>query len=581
VDVPITHEIELILAPPADIAADSTAALVNPELYPGGTGPEAMPLIELTANAVRAAQRNRVNVWSAEQESEIFLSYLLLGEGIFGGIQFNYTDGVTSGDVADHARLGRALRTAGGLVSRARRRADVAIMWDNSLTRLPYGSQRWGFSTDVRRVIEQHVPALATLLLRSGLAFDLLDVEAAQRSDYDPAVYPAIFLAAADILPRGAQRHLVSYVRAGGRLVCWPGPPALDENLGPCPILARACYPEARLRFHSEDAQEIELLGQRVRAWRGVQTFRLSPAARAIARRDGVPCGYSRRLGRGEALLLGTWLAADWVPGRGNTILEEQSLPSSTSSAQVIELGRGLARKRLGRQAAELVSGPLPGGSAQDLLVYAYENERRGGDVISGGALAYWDGQNVVGLVELNTTETGPVVSRIPYHPIDPATIAAARALASVRPHVEVTDDRIQARLLTAPGPGAATVVVANRWAESVRFALQATVDGQRVGLPLSGSLTLPPSTAMLLPIRYPLGAGVTLVQATAQLLDSHVADRRVRLQFWSPAGGEAVVRLPNGRTVRLHLEPGERTVMLEWRRAMVRPHTNRERTRR
>lgn len=564
VDVPITHEIELILTPPADVAADGTAALVNPELYPGGTGPEAMPLIELTANAVRAAQRNRVNVWSAEQESEILLSYLLLGEGIVGGIQFDYTDGVTSGDVADHSRLGRSLRTAGRLISRARRRADVAIIWDNSLTRLPYGSDRWGFTTDVRRAIEQHVPALATLLLRSGLAFDLLDVEAARRSDFDPAVYPTIFLAAADILPRRAQRNLVAYVRAGGRLVCWPAPPTLDENLRPCSLVADACYPEPRLGLHPQDVQEIELLGRRVRAWRGVQTFRLTAGARAIAHRAGEPCGYLRRLGRGEALLLGTWLAADWVPGRGNAILEEQSLPSPASSAQVIELGRTLARRRLGDRAAELVSGPLPGGSAQDLILYAYENQRRGGDVISGGALAYWDGQNVVGLVEVNTTETGPVASRIPYHPIEPATISAARELAAVRPHVEVSDGRVQARLLAALEPGTATVVAANRWAEPVRFTLSTTVDGKRIRLPLDGAITLPASTAMLLPIGYRLGAGVTLLQASAQLLGAHITPRRVRLEFWSPGGGEAAVRLPDGRTVHLRLEPGERSVVLE-----------------
>ena len=220
VDVPINHEMELILAPPADMADDAQAVLLNPEVYPGGSGPEVMPLIELTSQAARSAQRNRLNVWSAEQDTDVLLSYLLLGEGIIGGIPFDYTDGVADSDVDDRRRLGNALKTAGGLVTHAKRRADVAVIWDNSLTRAPYDSTSYGFGTDVRRTIEQHVPALATLLLRAGLAFDLLDVEAAQPADFDPAAYPTIFLAATDILPRAIQRNLVAYVRRGGRLVC-------------------------------------------------------------------------------------------------------------------------------------------------------------------------------------------------------------------------------------------------------------------------------------------------------------------------------------------------------------------------
>jgi hypothetical protein len=594
--VPVTHEIELSLAPPADIAQDATAALVNPELYPGGTGPEAMPLIELTALAARAAQRNRVNVWSAEQESEVLLFYLLIGEGILGGIQFNYTDGVTADEVGDHGRLGRALRTAGPLLSGARRRADVAIMWDNSLTRLPYDTQRWGFSSDVRRVIEQHVPALATLLLRAGLAFDLLDVEAARSPDYDPAVYPTIFLPAADILPRQAQRNLVAYVRAGGRLVCWPAPPTLDQDLRPCTILADACYPEPRSRFYPQDGQAIELLGHRVKGWRGVQTYRVSSRSRVVARSPEGPCGYSRRVGRGEAVLLGTWLAADWVPGRASTILEEQSVPSSSSSSQTTVLARDMARRRFGHEAAAMV-GPLPG-SAQELIVYAYENQRRGGDVVSGGAMGYWDGENVVGLFELNSTGSAPGLSQIPYHPIESDTIRAALELASVRPHVRASDRRVQARLLTGPVPGSATVMAANRWSDPVRVRLTASVGGRDIRLPRAGLLTLPPGTAMLLPIGYPVGGGVTVRQATAQLTGARVQGHEATLELWSAAGGEAIVELPGlaaaawldgqrmvperaRRVIHVTIPAGDHTLIVQWRdrRAMVRGRAHPKRT--
>jgi hypothetical protein len=383
-------------------------------------------------------------------------------------------------------------------------------------------------------------------------------------------------------------------VRAGGRLVCWPAPPSLDEDLRRCTILADACYDEPLARFDSRDGQEVELLGGKVRTWRGVQTYRVSPRSRVIARSTGGPCGYSRRLGRGQALLLGSWLAADWVPGRAGSILEEQSLPGGTSRTQAAELATEMARRRFGPAAANLTTVPLPGGRPQDLLAYAYENERRGGDVISGGAVAVWDGQNVVGLFELNTTTDTPEVSRIPYHPIDAATIRAARALASVRPYVVASDERIQARLLEAPASGVGTVMAANRWSEPVRFVLKARIAQREVRLPLTGSLTLPPSSAMLLPIGHPVGHGVTVLQAAAQLTDVHTSRGRARLELWSHGQGDVLVQLPapaagawlNGRrigltrsrgrassqavvdggSVHVKLPGGEHTLTLQWR---------------
>jgi hypothetical protein len=585
VRVPITHEIELSLAPPADIADDAGAVLVNSEIYPGGSGPEVMPLIELTAGAVRAAQRHRLNPWAAEMESDTLKFDLLIGEGIIGGIPFNYTDGIADGDVAERGRLGRTLAAAGPRLTRARRRADVAIVWDNSLTRLPYDSQRWGLGVDVRRVIEQHVPALATLLLRAGLAFDLLDVEAAAPEDFDPGAYRAIFLAAAEILPRAAQLSLIAYVRRGGRLVCWPAPPTLDERLEPCTALAEALYPERPRALYPDDAQQIRLLGRTVTTWRGVQTYALSAHATAIATREGMPCGYSRRFGRGRALLLGTWLAADCVPGRAGAVLASQQLPAGASEPQVIAAARALVAEHLGAQGAALVPEALPGGPAQELLIYDYSNERRGGEVISGGALAYWDGANVVGMLELNTTASGLGFTQVPYHPIEPAHLAAVRELAALTPHVSSSEARVQARLLEGPARGTATVMAANRWYGDLRTVLRVKADGRRLRLPSRGTLALPAATGILMPIGYELGHGVRILAATAQLTGFEASAEGSVLELWSPAGGEAIVELPGApgaatldgrplalarrgaRTLRAAIPAGDHTLRLGWAR--------------
>jgi hypothetical protein len=601
VDVPITHEMELSLTPPADFAADAAAVLLQPELYPGADGPEAMPLIELTAQSARAAQRNLVNVWSAEtQEGDLLLASLLLGEGIIGSIQFNYEKGVPDGAVGASARLGRALHSAGPLLTGARRRADVAIIWDNDLAHAPVDSQQWGFATDVHGVIEHHVPALATLLLRAGYSFDLLDTSAAQREDYRG--YRQIFLASADILPRSAQENLLAYVRAGGRLVCWPQPPTLDENLEACTVLADACFNEPSSGFYPEPSQQIEVLGLPVITYLGVRTFSLSPGAKAIATRGGAPCGYERRVGAGRALLLGSWPAAANLPARSGEVLEEQPAPASTSATAQLSVAAALVEKYFGPAAAAQLPAALGEGPIETWIVYAYTNQRRGGTyVLTGGALAYWNGDQVVGVAELTTTPDGTtqVISPVPYCPADRPHVAVLRALVGAPPQLQVSDLRIQARVLDAADGRAATVIANNRWPEDVSFRMSTTVGARRVVLPRRGALTLPAGTGIVLAVDYPLPQGARLVQATAQLLGASAPARSsVALSLWAASAAEVIVSLPGrltsatldgkptgarsagGRALAFEIDAGEHELVLGWRSSAMRARARRDRRR-
>ncbi len=629
VDVPITHEIELQLSPPAHLSDDARAVLLNPELYPGAIGPEAIPLVELTANAVRAAQRNQVTVWSAEtQASEPLLYTLLLGEGIVGALQFNYTHGVTKDAVTATGQLGRALKLAAGRLTGARRRADVAIVWDNHLTAAPYGSTRWGFATDVRAVIEEHLPALATALIRGGYAFDLLDVHAATPEDVRQ--YPTIFLPASDILPAAVQAALVEAVRSGSRLVCWSRPPTLDSDLSPCTVLAEACFDVAPAAFRPEDPQTVDVLGHQIACYLGVQTFAIGgddPVA-VVARVDGLPCGYARRLGAGEAVLLGTWPAAGSVPGRGGAVLDEVAVPGplqgvaglvagtagtvagagagvlgstldpvGAATAVALEgnlrdVARALTTKWFGPAAAEQLPATVPEGPVESFVVYYQTEQRRGGEYIAGGALAAFTGDHVVGLLRVNTAETATPVQPIPYRPADRAHTAAIAALAGVVPAVQSSDLRVQARILDAPAGGpipCATVVAANRFGTDVATVLETTVGSRSVRLPTTGTLAIPAGTGLLLPIGYDLGGGVVVVQATAQLLAATVAAGSTTLEVLAPAGGELVLSVPApvtaatvnsrpagtaelavpgvpGPVVRLLVPAGTSTVRLAWR---------------
>ena len=103
---------------------------------------------------------------------------------------------------------------------------------------------------------------------------------------------------------------------------------------------------------------------------------------------------------------------------------------------------------------AAIGSGPLPGDAPQEALVFAYTNERRGGEVISGGVIGYFDGERIVGLVELNTSDEASGITQFPYHPVLPAHVAAVRSLVGREPRVEVDQPHVQARVLDGPdGP--------------------------------------------------------------------------------------------------------------------------------
>jgi beta-galactosidase len=611
VDVPIYHELELQLSPPAGLAATAAGVdVLHPEFYNGDSGPWSLPLNELCAAAVRAAQRNRKRVFAVEmQNSDPLLYTLLIGEGLSGGLQFTYTDGISETGYDQLALLGRTIHAAGERLVNTTRRVDTAIVWCPDQLYAPYQADRYGFERDIRRVAERDIPALATMLTRAGLAFDLLDTEVAEAPDY--RAYRSIWLVAGDMLPRSAQQNLVAYVKSGGRLICWPAAPTLDERLEPCTLLADQLYPVRRLDFHPADVQEIRALGVTVPVFRGVQTYTLTSSAQPFAFLGEEVCGYRRRYGRGEAWLLGSWPAADSLPGRAGTILELQQVGSSNQASAV---ARSLARKHFGDAAAAAVPDALNAsgaGSPQYVVVYYYSNDRRGGEVVTGGTVAYWDGAQAVPIVEFGTAQQpstpapqpyGATVSQPPFRPLTEAHLALAGSLHGRYPAARTSDLRAQVRVLSADGGKAATVTALNRYPDDVATVIETSVDGRRVRLPQRGQLKLPASASLLLPVSYELAAGARLEQATAQLLGFRAARASVELDLFSPAGGEAVVSVPGplaaarlggkpiavsqaaGRSravlVRVELPPGEQTLALGWHPQRRRPRRRRRRVR-
>lgn len=539
--VPITHEIELQLAPPASPSADAAAVSLFSEFYNGDSGWWSLPVNELCAQAVRAAQRNAVPTMAAEmQPGDLLLSYLLLGEGLVGELQFTYTEGVPAGAEAGLALLARTLGTAGGRWAEAQRHADLALVWNPEAAYLPYGTQHYGLPYDARRAFDRDLPALAALAVRAGYSFDLVDVTAATAADYRR--YPTLLLAGAATLPAAAQQALVEHVRGGGRLVCYPAPPLLDERGSPCTVLAEQLFDVPLGRELAGD-HTIDLLGVTVPVWRAVQTYRPGPTDEVVATVAGLPCGYLRQAGQGQALLLGSWLAADSVAGREGTILAVQALPAGTGRAAAVAAAMAMATRSMSPAAAAAVGGSpaWDAGPFEALLVFYYSNQRRAGEVITAACLAGWDGHNVVGIVEEDTAFGDAGVHVPPYRPILPAHLAAMARLVGRAPAIEVVGTPVQARLLRGTGR-TATVCVANRSRSAASTVLRLDVPGAALRLPMVGELQVPATSGMLLPVGYGLGDGLVLAQASAQLVAAQVHTGRALLTFAAPSDGEAVL---------------------------------------
>lgn len=330
--------------------------------------------------------------------------------------------------------------------------------------------------------------------------------------------------------------------------MCWPSPPDRDEWLQPCRLLADEIGAPTSTT-DSADQVMTEILGVGdVPVWRGVHHFRLRRGDTAIATADGHPCGYRRRVGRGLAMVLGGWLAADSVMGRSGEVFDSEAIPD-------------VAGKAFGALAPEVLrvlgDETLPDGAAEQGIVYAYTNQRRGGEVVSGGVLAYFDGERPVGLVELNTTTEAYGAKRFPYHPVLPVHSAALRKLIGRPPRVRVDHPHVQARILDGPGPeGPATVVLVNRWPEPAALNLRTRAGGHQVRM----SLRLPGRTGLACPVDWPLPNGWTLRHATASLTGVESRKGGLRLRFHAPAGGTAVLSHGSLRH-RLRLRPGEHWV--------------------
>ncbi len=213
-------------------------------------------------------------------------------------------------------RTNRLIRTAEPVITAARRRAEICVLfyphyYATELERPEGGGSGLAFvPSAIRR------PAYFDGLLK---ALQVLNIE------YDMASLPStevealnqyrqVWMFATDEMDAADQQTLAEYAAAGGDLVIFPYLPDRTLTQEPCTILrdALAIAPAGREII---DSPLIDILGYRdIKCANPLIVYDEASldGAEVIARTlNGTPCGFTKALGEGTVTHLGTWLGFD------------------------------------------------------------------------------------------------------------------------------------------------------------------------------------------------------------------------------------------------------------------------------
>jgi len=213
-------------------------------------------------------------------------------------------------------RMSRIVRVSGEIIVEARRKAEVCVLFYP-----PY------YATEMERPAGEdcdmkYVPSA----IRRPAYFDgLLKVLQVLNIDYDMAdlntataeslsSYKQVWAFITDEMDAAAQQTIVDYVTNGGNAVIYPYLPDREMSHKPCTIL-RDAVSVSPSGTEVVNSPLIDILGRRdIKCSNPVNTFSEESlsGAEIIARTiHGSPCGFSKPLGSGSVIHLGTWIGFD------------------------------------------------------------------------------------------------------------------------------------------------------------------------------------------------------------------------------------------------------------------------------
>ncbi len=185
-----------------------------------------------------------------------------------------------------------------------------------------------GFRDDYRTLINEYFNYFIcrprgldffTLLTHSGVSFEMEDLESITSEELSQK--PSLWVLGLDFMAREVQEKLASFVLEGGTLIMFPRVPILDEYMNSCTILADLFdAPPLNPQPARQLSQPPWFRSFNFDSRKGVLAFDymdvFQPPADAdilaVENRTNQPCAFMRRVGKGQAVLIGFKLRYVW-----------------------------------------------------------------------------------------------------------------------------------------------------------------------------------------------------------------------------------------------------------------------------
>ncbi len=213
-------------------------------------------------------------------------------------------------------KMNRLIRTSEEVIVEARRKAEVCVLFYP-----PYyateierpagkGSELRFVPSAIRR--SAYFDGLLKALQVLNIDYDMADLSKISASDMDS--YRQVWVFSTDEMDARDQQVVVDYVKGGGDVVLYPYLPDRELSQQPCTVI-RDALQLAPAGFESVDSPLVDIFAHADIKCSNPQVV-YSPEdlgdAGIIARTiNGSVCGFSKKLGKGNLLHLGTWIGFD------------------------------------------------------------------------------------------------------------------------------------------------------------------------------------------------------------------------------------------------------------------------------
>jgi len=213
-------------------------------------------------------------------------------------------------------RMNQVLKTSEAIILDAKRKAEVCVLFYP-----PY------YSTELERPVDgkcelvynpsairrpAYFDGLLKVLQLLNIDYDMMDLNKASADQLSQ--YKQVWAFCTDEMNAGPQQTLAGYTKAGGNLVIFPYLPDREMSQKPCTIIrdALSVYPERIEVIDSPlvdvyDFQDIKCSNPQI-----IYSGESLKGAEIIARNiNGNVCGFTKPLGKGSVIHLGTWIGFD------------------------------------------------------------------------------------------------------------------------------------------------------------------------------------------------------------------------------------------------------------------------------